>query len=124
MTREARLEAALQEIADPIGTLRKRAEAQGTRLNGLMIPHIVTPHYLSQIARDALAIKDAAPPASRSPFTWEARADVQPIVHLGTKEDCEAWMRTVGGKDVFVMGDHGKAVLVGIVMHTSARSLP
>jgi hypothetical protein len=67
--------------------------------------------------------RQTIPPSSRSPHTWEARAEVQPIVHLGTKEDCEAWMRTVGGKDVFVMGDHSKAVFVGIVMRTSARSL-
>ena len=89
-----------------------------------------TPRERRRLERLALEHEDAArhartfAPVSRSPFTWEARADVQPIVHIGTKEDCEAWMRTVGGKDVFVMGDHGKAVLVGIVMHTSARSLP
>jgi hypothetical protein len=61
--------------------------------------------------------------SSRSPFTWEARAEVQPIVHIGTKEDCEAWMRAIGSKEAFVLDAKGKPVAIGIVTRTSARSL-
>ena len=60
---------------------------------------------------------------SRSPFTWEARAEVQPIVHTGTKEDCEAWMRAMGGKEAFVLNADGKPVAIGIVTRTSAKAL-
>ena len=62
-------------------------------------------------------------PLSRSPFTWEARAEVQPIVHVGTKEDCEAWMRAIGGREVFVLDAEEKPVAIGIVTRTVARIL-
>jgi hypothetical protein len=49
-----RLRAALEDIADPVGYLRRYAEAQGGQFNGGMVQHIVTPYFLSEMARKAL----------------------------------------------------------------------
>jgi chromosome segregation ATPase len=75
-TRVAALEKALRQIADPVGHLRREAEAQGARLNGAMIPHVVTTHYLSEIARAALAPSPQEPQAGRtSPVTQDEMDD-------------------------------------------------
>jgi uncharacterized protein YPO0396 len=51
----ARLRAALDEIIDPIAGLRRRAEAEGGKLNGMAWSIANSINHLQQIARAALA---------------------------------------------------------------------
>ena len=49
-----RMRTKLRDIADPIGYLRRYAEEQGGQFNGAMAHHIITPHFLSKMAEEAL----------------------------------------------------------------------
>lgn len=55
----ARYREALEEVADPIQAMRRRAEAEGSRLSGMAYSISNDIHYVKEIARAAL--KDPTP---------------------------------------------------------------
>lgn len=50
-----RLRAALEEVVDPVGVLKKRAEAKGDRLSGMAYSICNEVGYLKNIAKAALS---------------------------------------------------------------------
>lgn len=72
----ARLRQALQDVADPIGYLRREAEAKGERLGGMAYSIANDLHFVKQIASRAIAA--LAPQAAGVPElvpSWRDRAD-------------------------------------------------
>lgn len=62
-SQEDRMRKALEEIENPIATMQKRADAAGTRLDGMIANQIANdPNYLKGIARAALAARSPASP--------------------------------------------------------------
>lgn len=57
--REARLVGALEDVANPLGYLQRKAEAEGAQLNGMAWQIANDPHVIKSIAKEALAaLKD------------------------------------------------------------------
>ena len=60
-TEVARLREALEEIANPLATMARRAKAEGARLSGMAAVIAQDPEHLKRIARTALETQKAPP---------------------------------------------------------------
>ncbi|HTB47043.1 MAG TPA: hypothetical protein VK741_25725 [Acetobacteraceae bacterium] len=86
------------------------------------IPPPPTPPAKPPPTSTAGVLPTDAPAVSVRVLTWQAEAQIAPLVFRGSREACAAWCRTMQGRQVCVQGPQGLEA-VGVITATTVRPL-
>lgn len=67
--------------------------------------------------------KDVNETTTKWERTYRATATVDPIQHIGGRDDCSAWCSSMIGSEVWVTDANGKQHIVGVVTRTELKNI-